>query len=168
MKAPHTIVRPKYIPASVGAKAAKQGFPSAMRFCHRLMQSGNTSAITATSRTKARHRRSRRDRKYCTGTCAFRRGRPLGQAIAATASINSEMPTYFTVCSTSGSWSANPTSQSKLVTAIIEYFTAGIAVSLRKNFSMTLHSAAPRPRGNRLLHCNIIYCNAKWQIELRH
>jgi len=47
-------------------------------------------------------------------------------------------------------------------------FTAGIAVSLRKNFSMTLHSAAPRPRGNRLLHCNIIYCNAKWQIELRH
>ena len=77
MKAPHTIVRPKSIPASVGAKAAKQGFPSAMRFCHRLMQSGNTSSITATSRTKARHRRSRRDRKYCTDTWAFRRGRPL-------------------------------------------------------------------------------------------
>jgi hypothetical protein len=26
MKAPHTIVKPKSIPASVGAKAAKQGF----------------------------------------------------------------------------------------------------------------------------------------------
>jgi hypothetical protein len=84
------------------------------------------------------------------------------KAIAATVSINSEMPTYFTVCSTSGSWSANPTSQSKLVTAIIEYFTTGIAVTLRKNFNMTLHSAAPRPRGNktpaaqyRLLHCKI-------------
>ena len=92
----------------------------------------------------------------------------FGQAIAATASIKSEMPTYFAVCSTSGSWSANPTSQRKLATAMIEYFTAGIAVSLRKNFSMTLHSAAPRPRGTQLLQCNIIYCNAKWQLELRH
>src|SRR6185312_6009203 len=40
-------------------------------------QAASTSSITATSRTKARHRRSRRDRKYCTGTWACRRGRPL-------------------------------------------------------------------------------------------
>ena len=55
----------------------------------------------------------------------------------------------------SGSWSANPTSQRKLVTAIIEYLTAGIAVSLRKNFSMTLHSATPGPAA--LNYCNAIY-----------
>jgi hypothetical protein len=30
---------------------------------------------------------------------------------------------------------------------MIEYFTAGIAVHFRRNFSMILHSAAPRPRG---------------------
>jgi len=38
---------------------------------------------------------------------------------------------------------------------VVTGFTAGIAVSLRKNFSMTLHSAAPRPRGTQLLQCNI-------------
>lgn len=69
------------------------------------------------------------------------------QAVAASASIKSEMPTYFAACVTSGSWSANPTSQSKLVTAISEYFTAGIAVHFLKNFNMTLHSAAPPARG---------------------
>jgi hypothetical protein len=48
------------------------------------------------------------------------------------------------------------------VIAMIEYFTAGIAVHLRKNFNMTLHSAAPRPRGNKtpatqytILHCEM-------------
>jgi hypothetical protein len=51
--------------------------------------------------------------------------------MAATATISSEMPTYFAVCITSGSWSANPTSQSRLAIAISEYFTAGIAVYFR-------------------------------------
>jgi hypothetical protein len=85
--------------------------------------------------------------------------------MAATATISSEMPTYFAVCITSGSWSANPTSQSRLAIAISEYFTAGIAVYFRKNFNMTPLRRAPVPQHSTDYRSAIVaYRIAKWQI----
>ena len=65
-----------------------------------------TSSTTAILCTKAPRRKSKRGRKYCTGTSAsshYPGKPPARQAIAATATMSSEMPTYFAVCIASGS-----------------------------------------------------------------
>lgn len=55
---------------------------------------------------------------------------------------------------------------------MIEYFTAGIAVHFRRNFSMTLHSTLPHPGPaafNKLLQCkyNLSHCNKANPVETR-
>lgn len=65
-----------------------------------------TSSTTAILCTKAPRRKSKRGRKYCTGTSVsshYPGKPPARQAIAATATMSSEMPTYFAVCIASGS-----------------------------------------------------------------
>src|SRR5664279_576493 len=75
--------------------------------------------------------------------------------MTATTTINSEMPTYFAVCTRSGSWSDSPNSQSAEAAAIREYLSHGDAFNF---LSMVLRSAAPpgtHGMSYALLRCNI-------------
>src|SRR5476651_358049 len=81
--------------------------------------------------------------------------------MTATATIKSEMPTYFAVCTRSGSWSERPNSQSAEAPAIREYLSHGDAFNF---LSMVLRSAAPPGccgMSYALLRCNISVLRCK-------
>src|SRR5471030_3086291 len=83
--------------------------------------------------------------------------------MTATATIKSEMPTYFAVCTRSGNWSERPNSQSAEAPAIREYLSHGDAFNF---LSMVLRSAAPPGccgMNYALLHCILVCCAAKKQ-----